>query len=222
MDADRCLERLRALDVCDVSDALDALGLPPSVSGLRPLTVGRPIAGRAVTVRLAAGNAPEGSKRHLCTHAVELAGPGNVIVVEQTTGIDAAGWGGILSRAALARGVAGTIVEGPARDIEEAVVLGYPVFARSATARTARGRIHEVADQMPVSVGGIEVAPGDFMAIDKSGCAIVPAAAIEVVLDKAEAIDAKSRAMAKAVDRGEAVSTVMGADYESMLKGAAE
>jgi 4-hydroxy-4-methyl-2-oxoglutarate aldolase len=219
MPRDPYVDRLRALDICDLSDALDALGMPPAVTGLVATSAARSIAGRAVTAQLAAGSAPPSAERkHLCTAAVEQAGPDDVIVVEQRTGIDAAGWGGILSRAARYRGIAGTIVDGPVRDAPEAVRLDYPVYARGATARTARGRIHEVACQVPIRLGDTTVSPGDYIAADRSGCVVVPAASIADVLARAEAILAKSEEMAAAVERGVPVSKVMGGEYESMLE----
>jgi regulator of RNase E activity RraA len=217
MAHDPLVVRLRALDVCDLSDALDALGLPPAVTGLVATAAARPIAGRAVTVQLLAGPPPSQSKRHLCTAAVQGAGPDDVIVVEQRTGLDAAAWGGILSRAARHRGIAGTIVDGPVRDIEEALRLDYPVYARSCTARTARGRIHEAATQIPIRLGEIAISPWDYVAADRSGCVVVPAAHIVDVLARADEILAKSNAMAAAVDNGMPVSQVMGGDYEAML-----
>ena len=63
MSSDPLVARLRRLDICDLSDALDALGLPPAVTGLTPTSAVRPIAGRAVTVRLAAGQAPANASR---------------------------------------------------------------------------------------------------------------------------------------------------------------
>jgi 4-hydroxy-4-methyl-2-oxoglutarate aldolase len=218
MKPDAFLARLRALDTCDLSDALDALGLAPAITGLVPTSAVRPIAGRAVTVQLAAGSAPSGASRHLCTAAVEAAGPDDVIVIEQRTGIDAAAWGGMLSRAAKARGIAGTLVDGPARDVEEANRLDYPVYARECTARTARGRIHETAFQVPVRFGETTVSPGDYVAADRSGCVVIPAADIAKVLERAEAILEQSNRMAAAVDAGIPISQVMGRAYETMLK----
>jgi regulator of RNase E activity RraA len=217
MADDPLVARLRALDICDLSDALDALGLVPAVTGLIATSAARPIAGRAITVRLLAGPPPSASTRHLCTTAVEQAGADDVIVFEQRTGIDAAAWGGILSRAARHRAIAGTIVDGPVRDIEEAVRLDYPVYARSSTARTARGRIHEAASQIPIHLGECQVVPGDFVAADRSGCVVIPAARIADVLARAVEILAKSNAMASAVERGMPVSQVMGGEYEAML-----
>src|SRR5215475_551212 len=163
MPNDPFLKRLRVLDICDLSDALDALGMTPSVTGLVATSGVRPIAGRAITVRIGAGPSPPGVTRHLSTAAVEAGGPDNVIVVEQRTGIDAAGWGGILSRAAKHRGIVGSIVDGLTRDVEEANKVAYPVYARGCTARTARGRIHEAGFDVSIRLGEAVVMPGDYV-----------------------------------------------------------
>lgn len=216
MASDPLLDRLKALDVCAVSDALDRLGLPASVSGLEPRTVRARIAGRAATVKFAAG-AKTGA-RHACTAAVEAAEPGGIVVVEQRTGVMAAGWGGILSRAAVTRGLSGAIVEGPARDIDEALQVGFPVYARSCTARTARGRIYEADTGCPVIIGEVTVEPGDYALADSSGVAFIKPADLEEVLNTAELIAAREAAMAADVEAGHPVSQVMGAGYEHMLK----
>ncbi|QEH80062.1 RraA family protein [Sphingomonas sp. C8-2] len=211
------LDRLGRLDACCISDAADQLGLPPAVTGIGWQSVRRRIAGRVTTVTLAPGTPPNGSHRHLCTSAIERAGPGDIVVVEQRTGVDAAGWGGILSNAAQMRGLAGVIVEGPARDIDEAAELGFPVYSRSTTCRTARGRIFEIASGEPVTVGDTLVSDGDYVVADSSGVVFVPTARIEELLAAAERISAREAAMTEAVRAGEPVSQVMGARYENML-----
>ena len=108
-----------------------------------------------VTVKLEQDDGRPAASRHLGTAAIEAAQPGDVIVVEQRTGIDAAGWGGNLSLGAKLRGVAGVIVDGPARDVDEARGYDFPVFARDHTARTARGRIVETGTNVPITVGDV-------------------------------------------------------------------
>lgn len=76
---------------------------------------------------------------------------------------DCAGWGGNLSRGARHRGCAGTIIDGAARDIDEARDVRYPLYARGATPRTARGRAVEVGCQVSVDLAGVTVQPGDFV-----------------------------------------------------------
>lgn len=211
--------RLARLDACAVSDALDQLGLPPSVTGLNPRAAKGRISGSVITVKLAAGKPPEGTTpRHLCTTAIDMAEPGQVIVVEQRTGIECAGWGGILSNAARGRGVSGVIVEGLARDVDEAAEIGFPVYARGSTARTARGRIYETSTGDPISVGDLTVSTGDWVVADGSGAAFIPADRIADVLAAAERIAAREAGMTKAVLAGHPVSTVMGGDYEHLLE----
>jgi len=201
-----------------VSDALDRLSLPSAVTGIGQRSVRRRIAGRVRTVKLDAANGRT-AKHHLCTTAIEASASGDVIVVEQKSGIDAAGWGGILSIGAKAKGVSGVIVEGPARDIDEAIELGFPVYARSVTARTARGRIIEVATGQPVTIGEVTVADGDYVLADGSAVTFIPSSQLERVVGEAEKIAAREGLMAKAARDGKPMSQVMGADYEQMLKG---
>jgi 4-hydroxy-4-methyl-2-oxoglutarate aldolase len=214
---DTILDRLRRLDSCAVSDTLDRLGLASAVTGIAPRSVRQRIAGRVRTVKLEAANGRTAA-RHLCTAAIEAAEPGDVIVIEQKSGIDAAGWGGILSIGAKTKSISGVIVDGPARDIDEATELGFPVYARAVTARTARGRIIEVATGEPVTIGDVTVAAGDYVLADGSAVVFIPAAEIERVVAEAEKIAAREAAMAKAASAGQPMSHVMGADYERMLK----
>ncbi len=214
---DALIDRLRRIDTCAVSDALDRLGLPSAVTGINPRSVRQRIAGRVRTVKLEAANGRT-AKHHLCTTAIEASDAGDVIVIEQKSGIDAAGWGGILSIGAKTKGVSGVIVEGPARDIDEATELGFPVYARSVTARTARGRIIEVSTGQPVSIGEVTVAAGDYVLADGSAVTFIPATEIERVIGEAEKIAAREGLMAKAASEGKPMSQVMGADYERMLK----
>ena len=220
-DMDDLTVRLARLDSCAVSDALDKLGLTGAVAGIHRVSTDRRISGRVVTVKLVKDDRNEdrpASVRHLGTAAIEAAQPGDVIIVEQRTGIDAAGWGGTLSLGASLRGVAGVIIDGPARDADESRQHDFPVFARSHTARTARGRLVEAATNVSISVGDITVSPGDYVVADGSAVVIVPAGEIARVLDAAESITARERAMADSLRAGTPISQVMGKNYETMLK----
>ena len=209
-------DRLLKLDTCAVSDAMDALGLWGTVNEINPISVRRRIAGRVQTVKLGPASKII-PKSHLCSAAIDASDPGDVIVVENHTREDAAGWGGILSTAAKHKGVSGTIVDGPARDADESIDLDYPVFARSTVSSTARGRIVEHAWNVPVVIGRVNVEPGDLVIADSSGIVFIPKDQEEEVVAKAEEIAAKEFAMAEAVRSGEPVSQVMSGGYEKML-----
>jgi len=212
------LTRLARLDSCAVSDALDKLGLAGAAAGIHRLSTDRRISGRVVTVKLDRDTGQPAASRHLGTSAIEASHPGDVIVVEQRTGIDAAAWGGVLSLGASLKGVAGVIIDGPTRDVDEARAHDFAVFARDHTARTARGRIVETGTNVPVTVGDIPVAPGDFVVADGSAVVFVRAQDIDRVLDAAEAIAARETAMADSLRSGTPITQVMGKNYETMLK----
>jgi len=210
--------RLARLDCCAVSDALDKLKLPGVVSGLPQLAGHGRICGRVITMKLGVGAPAPGPVRHLGTRAIEAANPGDVIVVEQKSGVEAGSWGGILALGAKLRGVAGVIADGPVRDIDEAKSFDFPVFARACTARTARGRVVELATNGPVEIGTVAVNPGDYVIADGSGVVFIKAGDIERVLAAAESIAAREAAMAQALRAGTPITEVMGANYEHMLK----
>jgi 4-hydroxy-4-methyl-2-oxoglutarate aldolase len=210
--------RLSKLDTCAVSDALDKLGLPGAVSGISQLSISRRIAGRILTVKLGVGEPPAGKPRHVSTTAIEAARPGDIIVIEQHSGVNAASWGGILSLGAKIRGVAGAIADGPVRDIDESRQLDFPVFGTSVTTCTARGRIVELDTGGPITIRGLQVKPGDYAIADGSGVVFIAAENIERVLAAAEGIFAREAAMAQALREGKPITEVMGANYENMLK----
>lgn len=209
--------RLAALDSGAVSDALDSLGLPAAVGGLQPLGARRRIAGPVHTVKLVPGTSSGGTSRHLGTAAIEAAAPGDLIAIEHSSGVECAGWGGVLCAAAQIKGVAGVVIDGPARDIDEARALHFPLYASRACPRTARGRVYEEAFDCPIQICGVEVRPGDFALADSTGIVFVPSARIEEVLTRAERITERERLMIRALLEGDPATEVVGRDYESML-----
>jgi 4-hydroxy-4-methyl-2-oxoglutarate aldolase len=214
---DSLTARLAVLDTCAVSDALDKLGLSGAVIGIAALTRPAKVAGRVVTTKLGAP-LPGLPKRHLGAGAVMAAKPGDIIVVEHRGRIDVSGWGGLLSRGAVRRGVAAVLVDGACRDIDESRALGLAVFARAAVPVTARGRVAEHSCQEPITFGAVAVKPGDLVIADGSGIVFVDQARAEDILSTAENIHAREQRMAEAIDAGRAIGEVMSADYEDMLK----
>ena len=212
----------QSLDTCAVADAMEAVrgaaytdqhvlpGLAATWPGARAL-------GLVTTTRLAPGPAPAGAP-HLGTSAIEAGGPGRVIVIDNGGRTDAASWGGLLSAAARLHGIAGVVTNGAARDVDEAAELGFAVFSRATTPRTARGRYHEVSCGEPVTFGSVTIETGDFIAADGSGVVLVPRADVPAVLGRAREIAARERAMRAALEARGAPSAVLGRSYEDMLK----
>jgi 4-hydroxy-4-methyl-2-oxoglutarate aldolase len=217
--ADALLDRLGALDSCVVSDALDRLALPGTVHGIGRLWPCRRVAGRVVTVELALYEArAAASVPHLGTRAIEAAAGEHVIVIANHGRLEMAGWGGLLSRAARARGVRGVIVDGAARDLDEAETLGFPIFARAAVPTTARGRVMELATGGVIEVGGVAVAPDDLVIADGSGVVFVAAASAEEAVATAEGLAEREASLAEQIDRGRPPTEVLGGGYERMVQ----
>ncbi len=217
MNAKEIIARMGKLDACAVSDALDALGSLGAVSGIERRSTRQRIVGKVQTVKLHVTPPEGGSKRHLGTAAIEAADTDTVIVVEQRTGKDCAGWGGVLANAAKKKGVRGVILEGPARDIDECEEIGFPIFSRAVTTRTARGRVFEESFGNTIKVGDFTVKAGDFVIADGSGVVFVPGELAAQVVEAAEKIAEKERLMTEDVKAGKPVSEVMGTNYENML-----
>ena len=203
------LERLKQLDSCAVSDALDTLGLPGATTGVRALwPVRELVVGRARTVTAGPRQADKPAQ-HIAAAAIEAAGSTDVLVIANEGRLDVSCFGGILTLAASRRGIRGVVIDGACRDIAESEEHGFPVFGRAVVPVSARGRIVQVAMGEPVQFAGVTVEQDDFVLADTNGVVFVPAAQIDRVLDLAERIVAREAAMAEAVLAGEPVTEVM-------------
>lgn len=200
---------LRRLDSCAVSDALDTLGLPGAVTGVRGMwAAARTVAGRVRTVT-AVPKAAAGPATHIATPLVAIAEPDDVVVIDNHGRTDVSCWGGLLAEAAVQRGVAGVIVDGACRDVQESEALGLPVFARAAVPVSARGRIVQQAMDERIQVAGVSVASHDYVVADVNGVVFIPAGEVDRVVALAQRIVDREERMAEAVRSGRDVSEVM-------------
>ncbi|MWK36605.1 4-carboxy-4-hydroxy-2-oxoadipate aldolase/oxaloacetate decarboxylase [Actinomadura sp. J1-007] len=203
-------KRLAALDACAVSDALDTLGLPGAVTGIGPLWPSTAtVTGPVRTIRVAPKPRDGRPAQHIGTPVIESARPGEVVVIDNRGRTDVSCWGGILTVAALRKGIAGVIIDGACRDVAESHELGLPVHGRAVVPVSARGRIVQEAMDVPVTIGGAAVDAGDYAVADRSGVAFVPAARLAEVVELAERIAEREARMVEAVRAGRPVTEVM-------------
>ena len=208
---------LRGLDSSTLSDALDRLGVPGAMHGFLRWGPGRPVSGRARTVSLEPAEGRT-SGPHLGARVIESVRPGEVIVVANAGRVDAGSWGGLLTLAAGQRGVAGIIVDGAVRDVDEVDGLGVPVFGLAATCRTARGRYREAGSDVPVTVDGVKVEPGSWVVADGSGVVVVNRDRMPRAAEVARALMESETEMLEALRAGAPVSEVLSVRYERMLE----
>lgn len=161
-----------------VSDALDRLGIACAVEGLQPLLPGARIAGQAVTLAylpVGVAGGTMGDFLHLCE-------AGDIAALDMRGRTDCTAWGNILTEAAKARGLSGTIIDGVNRDVGESRAFGYPIWSRGGFMRTGKDRWMLQAANVPICLGGIRVEAGDLLVADDNGVVVVPhARAAEVM-----------------------------------------
>lgn len=173
------VEALRGVPTTIVSDCL---GRAVGAVGLEPFHGDRSLAlcGVALTVRVRPGD-------NLMIHkALTLAQPGDVIVVDGSGDVSHALVGGLMRLAALARGVAGFVLDGAIRDVEEWAEGELPVFARG---HSHRGPSKDGPGEInvPISCAGLAVAPGDVVVGDADGVVAVSPGGIPQLLEAARA-----------------------------------
>ena len=136
-------------------------------------------------------------------HAVVAhARPGEVIVLTSDEPVPVALVGELLVTQALARGVAGILVDGALRDLDELVEIGLPIWARFVRAQGAtKGQVGKL--DVPVVIGGAEIRPGDLVVMDCDGAMALPSERVDEVLPLALERAERERAMRQRYAAGE-------------------
>ncbi len=190
------------------SDALDRLRIPGVVHGLTWRSGAPPIAGRAVTVRETVASLGDHPASAFDVGSVlAAAGRGGVLVIDMG-GAVVSSFGGLAARAAAGQGVAGTIVDGGCRDLDEIRASGMKVCSRHVTPTSGRERVRIEAIDVTIACGGIPVSPGDFIAADETGVVVIPSARFDEALAIARELDRRDRAFVQALDTGQAFGDV--------------
>jgi 4-hydroxy-4-methyl-2-oxoglutarate aldolase len=146
---------------------------------IRPVFKGARFCGPAYTVRAYPSD-------NLMIHvALKFAQAGDVLVADAGGYANAGLWGEIMAVNAVRKGIAGLVIDGGCRDVDELEGLGFSVFARGINARGGfkldGGSVNEA-----VSCGGVCVHPGDLVVADVCGVVVVPKQDMETVLKLAE------------------------------------
>ena len=164
--------RFRGLAVANLADAMGRFNwMDPGIVARS----GLPLAGLAVTVRVRPAD-------NLMVHkALDLAEPGDIVVVNTCGNTTSAVIGGLMSASAAAKRLGGIVVDGAIRDVEEITRLKLPAFSRSVSPggcdKDGPGEVN-----VPISCGGTVVMPGDIVVGDADGLVVVPRGEAEAVL----------------------------------------
>ena len=182
----------------NISDAMQRRG---EMSGIRPVTPGAKMVGRAFTVRTYPGDWAKP------VEAIDLAPPGSVIVIDASGG-EKAVWGELATWSCVVKGIRGVVIDGAIRDVDEVRALGFPAFARhvSPTAGDPKG-FGEL--NVEVTCGGVKVRPGDWVIGDDNGVVVVPSELAVEVANRALDVLEKENRVREEIRRGNTLSQVL-------------
>ncbi|MDA0312444.1 MAG: RraA family protein [Gemmatimonadetes bacterium] len=187
------VEAFRGKASSNVADAMGRFHFMDS--GISNRT-GLPMCGVAVTVSARPGD-------NLMVHkALEVASPGDIVVVSTNGNTTSAVFGEMMGHAAVAAKLGGIVVDGAIRDVDGLKVLALPAFSRVVNPggcdKDGPGEIN-----VPISCGSTAVMPGDIIVGDEDGIAVVPRADAEVVLELLRALEAGETKRIAAIAAGE-------------------
>jgi regulator of RNase E activity RraA len=171
-----------------ISDVLDELGfpdraLPPEIVQLAP---GMRLAGPAFPCfgRPQRGMPYDESMRRMLDWLDAV--PAGSVALYKTDDDKTAQFGDLSAARLVARGCAGVVIDGGTRDTDQVLRTGLPVFARYRTPIDCLGRWELLGWGEPVTVGGVEVNPGDYLVGDDDGVMVIPAHLRDEVLRRTQ------------------------------------
>lgn len=149
--------------------------------------------------------------------AINMCEPGDVLVCNAQGFEDTAVFGGLLTRSAIKRGVAGLVIDGAVRDSTEIIEAGFPCFTRAVVPRGPHKGFGGVIDG-PISCGGVAVSPGDLIIGDADGVTVLPVARVAEVLVSVHAVIAREEKALSALADGGTLSEIYGIPEVELIK----
>ena len=181
-----------------ISDALDKFGIGGGCKDITPAIPKVKMVGIAYTVRYI----PVGAVKGTVGDYIDDVLPGDVVVLDNNSRTDCTVWGDILTVTAKMKGISGTVIDGVFRDVPTILEERYPIFSRGRFMMTGKERVMVEATQVIVSIGEVQVKPGDILIGDDSGVVVVPQEMAEKVLEAAKTIAETEDLIVEAVRGG--------------------
>ncbi len=135
------IEEYKKLDSTSISDAMDKIGIPSGLYGIKPITPGTVMCGQAFTVRYV----PCGEIKGTVGDFLDDVEPGQVCVLDNGGRDYCTVWGDIMAMTASLKGIAGTLIYGVCRDIKDIHKIKYPIFSNGFYMVTGKDRVEVAA-----------------------------------------------------------------------------
>lgn len=196
------LQRCSAIASSTWSDALDLLGIAGVIQGLSLQSGSGCVAGLALTVKETVGSLGTFPREDFeVGNFIDSLSSENVLVIEMG-GAEVSSFGGLAAQAAKRRGLVGAVINGGCRDLADIRATGLWVRSRHATPISGQRRVKVDAINIPISVCGITVSPGDFIIGDETGIVCVSADRLTKAWTIAEELHAQDQRFADALSAG--------------------
>jgi 3-hexulose-6-phosphate synthase/6-phospho-3-hexuloisomerase len=190
-------EILKEVSTSNISDAMHRKG---AMKGIHPVVRGK-IVGPAITVQAFAGDWAK------TVEAIDLAKKGDVIVIYNESK-DVACWGGLATLSSLNKGVAGVVIEGAVRDLDEIEDLGLPIYTSNTVPNAGDPKgFGEINAE--ITCGGQTVKPGDYIVGDESGVVVIPKERAYEVARRAKEVNKTEKRLFDEIRRGGTLSEIM-------------
>ena len=182
----------------NISDAMHRL---PAMRGIRPVWHGCRMVGKAVTVRTYPGDWAK------TVEAIDIAGSGDALVID-AAGAEIAVWGELASWSCKMKEIAGVVIDGGIRDVEDIQEMQFPAFARYITSAAGEPKgFGEI--NVEIECGGLKVAPGDWIVGDDNGVMIIPKDKAQEMANRAMDVLERENRIREEIKRGSTLSKVL-------------
>ena len=192
------IELLREVSTPNISDAMHRKG---AMKGILPICTGHKIVGRAITVRTLPGDWAKP------VEAIDRAGSGNVIVIDNGRA-DVAPWGGLATLSCMNRKIAGVVIDGAVRDVDEIRKFDYPLFARAIVPNAGEPKGYgEIGAE--IVCGGQVVRDGDYIVGDANGVVVIPKERAYEIARRAKEVYKTELRIISEIECGKSLSEVL-------------
>jgi regulator of RNase E activity RraA len=174
---------------------------------IKQRTINKRIIGPALTVKLTPGDIVD------CLAIFDVAEKGDVVVIDAFSESETSIWGGLMSGLCRAAGIVGVVIDGSARDTDEAKMLEFPIYSTYVSPRASHtaysGRKEPIEINTPIVCGGIIVRPGDLVVADEIGVTIAPSEDLAEIYVKAKEQADKEEATRAEILKGATVAELL-------------
>ena len=194
-------ELKKAFSLVSTPNISDAMHKTSSMDGIRPVKLGFHMVGRALTVRTIDGDWAKP------VEAIDKAEKGDVLVIDVNGGKTAI-WGELATHSAKKKNLAGVVIDGAIRDLDDIVKIDFPVFSKHVSSNAGEPKgLGEIGAE--INCGGQPVKNGDWIIGDDSGVIVVPQEIAQEIANRALDVKEHENRIREEIKSGESLGTVV-------------